>query len=92
MFRLKVIENFSLRAFDELKNIKRAGANDEKGKLFVGDTFECDQKMVEYLIDKNPLKRPFATIIEVIPEDKKTEVKPRTKKTTISKKNIAKKD
>lgn len=64
-----IIKYFTLEKFDELKNITRANI-DEKGKLFKGDTFECDEKMAEYLAGCNPLNTVAVKIIEVKEEKK----------------------
>ena len=73
MIRVEAIENFDLGRFDELKNIKRA-KKDIKGSIFVGDTFECNQDLVEYLTGNNRLGKKVVKIIEYKPEeiDKKT--------------------
>ena len=70
MIRVEVIKDFDLKAFDELKNIKRTG-KDVKGSLFVGDTFECSQDMVEYLTGNNRLGKVVIKVIEVKPEQPK---------------------
>ena len=67
MIRVEVIEKFDLKAFNELKNIKRAG-KDVQGSLFVGDTFECTEKMVDYLTGNNALGKAVVKVIEVEPE------------------------
>ena len=94
MIKVQVIEDFTLARFDELKNIQRK-AREEKGKLFVGDIFECDKETSDYLLGDNPIKRAVVKVIEVVPEKKKEEDEPIkkkiTKKTTKSKKTIAKK-
>lgn len=69
MIKCEVVENFDLKAFDELKNIIRK-SKDDKGKLYVGDTFECSQQMAEYLTGNNPLRKAVVKIIEVQPEKK----------------------
>lgn len=71
MVRVEVInEDFTLQKFDELKNIVRKNRS-EKGKLFIGDTFECNDEMVTYLGGDNDLKKSFIKIIEVLPTKKK---------------------
>ena len=103
MIKVEVIESFTLGKFDELKNIKRKSI-EEKGKLFVGDIFECDKDMFEYLTTKNALNRPFVKLVEVIPvkeeikygkevviDLKEKPKKTTTKKSTTSKKSVAKK-
>lgn len=71
MIKVEVInEDFTLRKFNELKNIVRKG-RDEKGKLFVGDTFECSEEMAKYLDGDNDLKKSFIKVIEVKPKTRK---------------------
>lgn len=89
MVKVEVIEGFTLRDFEKLKNITRKSI-EKKGELFVGDTFECDEDMCKYLTETNALKKPFVKLIEVIPtkvEVKETpkevkEIKTPLKKTT----------
>lgn len=69
MIKCEVVENFDLKAFGELKNIVRK-SKDDKGKLYVGDTFECSQQMAEYLTGNNPLRKAVVKIVEVQPEKK----------------------
>ena len=69
MIKLEVIEDFTLKDFHKLDNIKRIRL-DQKGKLFVGDTFECDEEMAKYLLGDNPLHRPVVNISEIKPEKK----------------------
>lgn len=95
MVKVEVIESFTLGKYDEIsKSLVRKGA-EERGKLFVGDIFECNKEMAEYLTGKNRLNRPFVKIIEIIPDEVKEEkpvvekpVKKTARKTT--KKTIAK--
>jgi hypothetical protein len=65
MYRLIAIEDFNIKDFDKLKNIARV-EKEEKGKIFKGDTFECDEKMAKYLTNEveNPVKRSLAKVIE----------------------------
>lgn len=86
MIKVKVIKEFHLGKFDELKNIIRASSKNAKGYLYVGDTFECVEEMYEYLTKGNG-KGTFVEIMEIIPEEKaeetvnQEEVKPkRTRK------------
>lgn len=80
MKKVEVIEDFTLEKFKELKNIVRNDPNkDLEGKLYVKDTFECTEKMAEYLMKTNALGRPFVKVIEEKPD---IEEKPKAKKTT----------
>ena len=77
MIKVEVIEDFTLQKFGEIKNIVRKGKSQE-GKLFIGDTFECDEKMADYLTGNNPINRAVVKVIEVIPEKENTEKKTTT--------------
>lgn len=91
MVKVKVIDNFSLGKFNELKNIVRANPRqDLEGRLFKGDIFECTEEMVEYLTKTNAQGKPFVEVIEIILEKKTDEEK--TKKRRNTRKTIAKKD
>ena len=80
MIQVKVIEEFNLGKFDELKNIRRANLDkNEKGHLYVNDTFECTEEMAEYLTTKNANKRAYVKVIEVVPEEVKKVEKPKRK-------------
>jgi len=68
MIKVEVIEEFTLGRFDELKNIQRK-SREEKGRLFVGDIFECDKELADYLLGANALKRAFVKVIRIIPEE-----------------------
>lgn len=75
MIKVEVInEDFTLKKFDELKNIIRK-SEEEKGKLFKGDIFECDEEMVDYLTGNNPLNKVVVKVIEIMPKEKSSETK-----------------
>ena len=67
MIKVEVIEEFTLKRFDELKNIQRKSI-EVKGRLFVGDTFECNEGMVKYLTGNNEQGKTVVKVIEVEPE------------------------
>ena len=69
MIKCAVIQEFTLERFDELKNIQRKSIN-TKGKLYVGDIFECDKEMAKYLMGDNKDKQVVVKVIEVEPEIK----------------------
>lgn len=56
MIKVQVKEEFTLKEFKKLKNIARAG-RDEEGRLFYWNIFECDKDMADYLTGNNPLKK-----------------------------------
>lgn len=97
MVKVKVIDNFSLGKFNELKNIVRANPRqDLKGRLFKGDIFECTEEMAEYLTKTNAQGKPFVEVIEimlnkiddfVINNKIEEEEKPKRKRKTIAKKD-----
>lgn len=69
MIKCKTIKEFTLKKFKELKNIERANDVYVEGKLYVGDTFECNKDMVDYLLGDNPKNETVIEVIEVIPEE-----------------------
>ena len=73
MIRCEVIEQFTLKDFEKLKNIKRKSI-EVKGTLFVGDTFECNKEMCDYLMGKNELSKTVVKVIEVEPIKVKKEL------------------
>lgn len=84
MIKCKTIKEFTLKKFKELKNIERVNDVYVEGKLYVGDIFECNKDMVDYLLGDNPKNETVIEVIEVIPEEKIIEVEPKkeVKKTT----------
>ena len=69
MIKVKAIEEFTLGKFKELKNIKRADeTKNEDGQLHIGDVFECDTEMTDYLLGNNDKNKVVIEIIEVIPD------------------------
>ena len=87
MIKVRAIEDFTLQEFDKLKNIIRKG-KEQEGKLFIGDIFECDEKMANYLTGNNSINRAVVKVIEVIPEEEKIEKKTTTHR---RKKSVAQK-
>lgn len=84
MIKVEVIEEFTLKKFKELKNIVRNNPNrTEEGRLYVKDTFECTEEMVEYLTKTNAEGRAF---VKVIAEEVKEEKSKETKKKATTKK------
>lgn len=75
MIKVEVTEGFSLEKFDELKNIvRKSSKQNEYGKLYRGDVFECSSEMATYLTGQNKLRKSVVQILEVIPEEEpKTE-------------------
>lgn len=82
MIKCKVIENFTLEKFDQLENVKKVEIRKDN-EFGVRDTFECDEKMVDYLTGNNALNKTVVKVIEVEPEqieEVKTEGKFKKKK------------
>lgn len=75
MIKVEAIDEFSLKDFDKIENVERANATKNKeGLLFIGDKFECDKDMLDYLIGNNTYNKAFVRIIEVIPEKKEIKI------------------
>lgn len=64
--KCEVIQDFTLKKFDDLKNIVRKNAN-KHGWLYIGDTFECDKDMTDYLMGNNDKNETVIKIVEVEP-------------------------
>lgn len=69
MIKCEVIKEFTLKRFNELKSIKRKNF-DTKDKLYIGDTFKCNEDMVKYLTGNNDKGEVVVKVIEVEPEIK----------------------
>ena len=84
MFKVKALREFTYGSFDKIKNLERRNKEKKKeGTLYAGDTFECTEKMAQYLTGE--CGYVLVQVIEVIPEELKEE-KPKAKKTTKKKK------
>lgn len=70
MIKVEVIQDFTLGDYYKIKDTIVRKARSKDGWLFVGDTFECDEKMMKYLTGDNTYKKAFVKVIEVIPEAK----------------------
>ena len=75
MIKCEVISRFDLKDLGKLKNIQRKSIN-VKGSLFVGDTFECDKEMADYLLGNNALNKTVVKVVEVELKDDKEGVIP----------------
>lgn len=69
MVKCEVIEKFTLKEFDKLKNIERASNIGKYGELNPRDTFECDEEMAKYLTGDNALNKVVVKVIEVEPKE-----------------------
>lgn len=73
MIKCEVIKEFTLERFDELYNIKRKSI-ETKGKLYVGDIFECKKDMADYLMGNNDRGQVVVKVIEVEPKKEEAKV------------------
>ena len=71
MIKCEVIENFTLEAFKQLTNVKKVEKRKEN-EFCIGDSFECTEKMADYLTGNNALNKKVVRIIEI--EQPKKEV------------------
>ena len=70
MIKVEVIKEFTLSDYYKIKETLTRKSRGKEGYLFVGDTFECDEKMMKYLTGENKYNISFVKVIEVIPEAK----------------------
>lgn len=84
MIKVEVIKEFTLKRYEELKNIIRKNpTKNGEGYLYDGDTFECSEEMGKYLTGNNKKGETVIKILEVIPEKPIVkEEKPKKKKTS----------
>ena len=76
MIKVRVIRKFTLKDFEKIKpTLVRATNENKEGELEIGDTFECDKQMAEYLLGKNPYDSAFVEVIEVKLEKEEKEEK-----------------
>ena len=69
MIKVEVTEEFTLNEFNKISNLHRKLLNVE-GRLFVGDRFECNKKMFDYLTGNNKQGKVVVKVIELEPEKK----------------------
>lgn len=84
MIKCEVIENFTLEKFNQLENVKKVEIR-KNNEFGVGDTFDCTEKMADYLTGNNALNKTVIKVIEVAPEqieEVKIEQKSKKKKTS----------
>ena len=67
MIKVEVIGKFTLEDYKKLKNVKKV-TNRKENEFDIKDTFECDEKMVDYLTGNNALNKVVVKVIEVKPE------------------------
>lgn len=70
MIKVEVVERFTLADFKKLKNVEKVITRKEN-EFGVGDTFECDKEMADYLTGNNAFKKEVVKVIEVKPEKEK---------------------
>ena len=95
MFKVKVIEKFTLKDYKSIKDVKKNGEKypleitDKGAKFLVDMTFLCNADMLEYLMGGNRLKKKFVEVLEEVVEAEeveKVEEKKEVKKERKSKK------
>ena len=68
MFKVKALREFTYGSFDKIKNLERHNKEKKKeGTLYAGDTFECTEKMAQYLTGE--CGYVLVKVIEIIPEE-----------------------
>lgn len=77
MVKVEAVNNFTLGKFEEIKDTLVRGNEDNNlnGSIYIGDTFECDKELADYLLGGNSYNRAFVKIIEYIPDEVKEEPK-----------------
>lgn len=65
MIKLRAKQDFTLKDYKKLKNIESTQSEREENKIYQNDVFECDEKMVRYLLGENSQKLIVAELLEV---------------------------
>ena len=79
MFKVKALQEFTYGSFNKIKNLERHNKEKNKeGTLYAGDTFECTEKMAQYLTGE--CGYVLVKVIEIIPEEIKEEKPKKAKK------------
>ena len=87
MIKVEAIKEFTFGEFEKIKDtLTRGSVKAEPGRIYAGDTFECDKATAEYLLGGNAKKAEVVKIVEVIPEEKPEEPQKVESKTTKKKK------
>ena len=54
LITVECLDSFSLSAFNDIYNLKRKNIyNNQSGELYLGDVFDCDQQLADYLMGNN---------------------------------------
>lgn len=77
MNKVEVTEYFTLEEFDKLKNIVKLEKREEN-EFASGDTFECTDKMVDYLMGNNPANMSVIRVLQKTITKKKNNKKTST--------------
>lgn len=72
MIKVRTISPFTLKDYNKLSNVEKL-FNREPNAFDIGDTFECDEEMAQYLTGKNEQGLVVVEIVEVIPNVKEKE-------------------
>ena len=79
--KVESIESFSLGAFNEIENLKRANSERAKeGWIYRGDIFECEESLYKYLDGGNDKGLKVVKFLEEIKKEKPKATKKTTKK------------
>ena len=67
MVKVEALSDFSLRKFNEIKNLQRKARN-TVGMIYTGDIFECDDEMADYLTGNNARGKAVVKVLEILPD------------------------
>lgn len=66
MIKCEVIEQFTLNDYQKLSNVNKK-VDTDNNFFTIGDTFECDKQMADYLTGKNAKGKTVVKILQVEP-------------------------
>ncbi len=70
MVELAITQYITLKDYKKLISVDKFRKGMNENEFNTGDKVKCDIKMAKYLLGDNPLNKPVAKILEIIPDKK----------------------
>ena len=70
MVELVITQYITLKDYKKLISVDKFRKSMNENEFNTGDKVKCDIKMAKYLLGDNPLNKPVAKILEIIPDKK----------------------
>lgn len=70
MVELVITQYITLKDYKKLISVEKVRKGMSENEFNTGDKIKCDIKMAKYLLGDNPLNKPVAKVLEIIPDKK----------------------